>query len=107
MIRYDVALSEPAEAELDAAFDYLFLRSPDYAFEWRDQFEAALVKLEEMPQRYAYAPENDHYPIDIRQIWFGKGGSQHRLVFTIIEPEGEHPGIVRILRVRHAAQSPI
>jgi hypothetical protein len=43
----------------------------------------------------------------VRQIIYGKGASAYRILYRVIEPGGNDPGIVRVLHVRHAMQQPL
>lgn len=58
-----------------------------------------MISLEQDPARRPLAPENDHFPYELRQLNYGLGSqATHRAVFTIRD------NVVLILRIRHLAQ---
>lgn len=104
MTAYQIQVSEPAEAEVDAVYQHFFLRSPAAADHFRDDFASAAQSLEQMPQRCALAPENGWLDREVRQLVFRRGKSAYRILFSIFEPAEDEPAFVRILRVRHGVQ---
>ncbi len=54
---YEVFLSEPAEAEAQAAFLWLARFAPDFAGEWYSGFLKAIASLSVFPGRCPLAPE--------------------------------------------------
>jgi plasmid stabilization system protein ParE len=102
---YQILIAEPAEAEIDAAFQYLLLRSPEAAVRFREGVSEAIRSLAQMPQRCSLAPENGLFEHTVRQLIYSHGRTRYRILFIVFEPEGsETMGWVRILRVRHGAQ---
>lgn len=80
-MNYEVLLSEPAEAEADAAFLRVLRYSPDFAGEWYDGFLKAIDSLSVFPGRCPVAPENDDFPgREVRQYLYRKG----RVVYRIL-----------------------
>ena len=76
-------------------------RSPEFAERWRDELDDAIASLQFMPRKCPFAPENDHYPFEMRHMRFNK----YRLLFTIKDMDGDgQEDTVWIVRVRHAAQ---
>ena len=66
MTTYEVIVSEPAEADMDNAYHYLLLRSPQAAAKLRNRFAEATQSLEQMPLRCPLAPENGRLDRPIR-----------------------------------------
>ena len=99
----EVVLSETAQNELESAHHWWATnRSREQADQWYNGFLTVMLRLESSPERYAVAPENDDFPLEIRQLNYGVGRtSTHRAVFTI------RANRVIILRVRHLAQEPL
>lgn len=97
---YEVILSEPAEAEADAAFLWLARSNPDFAGDWYDGLLKAISGLSVFPGRCPLAPENDDFPErEVHQYLYRKGQVVYRVLFDII---GED--IVRVMHVRHGSQ---
>ena len=99
-MKHEVLITLRAQQEAEANYRWWAEhRSAEQASRWYDEFWQATLVLEEFPERYALAAENDRFPYEIRQFNFGLGGQlTHRLVYTI-----RHDRVV-ILRVRHLAQ---
>jgi plasmid stabilization system protein ParE len=64
----------------------------------------AMERLAQLPRGFALAPDSDKLGGNVRQIIYGKGGGAYRILYRVIEPRDGDPGIVSIVRVRHAAQ---
>lgn len=107
MTEYQLEVSEPAEAEIDNAYHYLLLRSPQAAGRLRNGFVAAISSLSQMPSRCPFAPENGRLDRPIHQLLYRNGSTTYRILFIIIEPLDDNPGLVRVLRVLHGAQQPL
>ena len=75
MTNYSIAVSEPAEAEMEDAFYYSFLRSPEAATRLRDSFDQAIETLSQMPPRCPFAPENERLDRPIRQLLHRHGNT--------------------------------
>ena len=100
---YEILLSEPAEAEAQAAFLWLSRFSPDFAGEWYDGFLKAIASLSVFPGRCPLAPENDDFPDRVvRQYLYLKGRTVYRILFDVMDED-----TVRIMHVRHASQPPV
>lgn len=100
---HDVVLTVRAEAELQEAHAWWSAhRSPAQADRWYTGFVRQLLTLETDPERHPYAPENEFFPYELRQLHYGLGRRPtHRAIFTV------RPEKVVILRVRHLAQKPL
>jgi plasmid stabilization system protein ParE len=63
-----------------------------------------------MPRRFSLALDDDRaYPgLEVRRLLYDQGRSVYKVLYHVIEPlEDETEGIVRILRIRHAAMHPL
>jgi plasmid stabilization system protein ParE len=100
---YEVIITSRAEQEAQANHDWWAEnRSPEQAAPWYDEFLKVALTLENNPDRFPHAAENDRFPYKVRQLTFGIGRkATHRLVYVI------RPNKVIILRVRHLAQQEI
>ena len=111
MTTYVVELDDRAQDEADAIFFRLSARlGPDFASFWYDNLFKEMDSLAVMPHRWAIAEyDGEAYPYtEVRRMLSGRGTMIFRILFHIIEPlEGEIEGIVRVLRVRHAAMRPL
>lgn len=98
MIR-DVRVSARADADANAIFDWLEVRSPDGAVRWYQAFLAALERLRESADAYSAAPEAHRLGVDLRQVLFKtRKGHSYRALF-VIDSEAVH-----IVSVRGAGQ---
>src|SRR3990170_6959937 len=100
---YEVLIATRAQQEAQANHDWWAEhRSAEQASRWYDEFLNATLSLEQNPDRFGLAAENDRFPYEIRQLSFGIGRKPtHRLVYAI------RPRQVVVLRVRHLAQQAI
>ncbi len=103
MNTYSVAVSDPADADLDRIFLRLMAISIEDALAWEAGYTAALESLTSLPNRCPKARDGDRYPsVVARQLYFGK----YRLIFHVVEAaDDEAEGTVIILRVLYGAQS--
>jgi plasmid stabilization system protein ParE len=54
---FQVEVLPAAEAEIEAAYLWLFERSPQHASQWQAGLLEAIASLSTMPDRCGYAPE--------------------------------------------------
>jgi plasmid stabilization system protein ParE len=102
---YEVRLSEPAEIEIEAAYLGRMRFGLPAADRWYAGLARALASLSQLPHRYPLAPESEGLGGDeIRQMIFGSGRGAYRVLYRVLEPEQDSPGVVRLLHVRHAAR---
>ena len=82
---YEVFVTDKACHQLEAAaLWWAQHRSVEQAERWYDEFIEALRVLEDTPQRFALARENDAFPIELRQLMYGLGRKNtHRAIFTV------------------------
>jgi plasmid stabilization system protein ParE len=100
---HEVILTKRAQDELEEAHKWWAEnRSADQANRWYTGFIQAMLTLENAPERYPLAPENELFRIEVRQLNYGLGNKPtHRALYTV------RPDAVVILRVRHLAQQPL
>jgi plasmid stabilization system protein ParE len=101
---YEVRLTEPAEAEVEAAYLSRLRFGQRAADRWYAGLARALETLARVPRGFVPASESDALGGGVRQIIYGKGGGAYRILYRVIGPEGDNPGLVRVLHVRHAMQ---
>lgn len=95
-----VVVTRRAEAEILAAYEWLWQRNADYADSWLDGIESAIERLGENPEQYGFAPEAGRYPAKLRQMLYGSS-KNYRVLFCI------RSTCVTVMSVRHAAQAPL
>ena len=98
MKKFAVIFQPPAVDDLEAAYAWIFERSPQNAAKWFNGFVDAIQSLELNPCRCGIAPENDAVEPEIRQLLYGKRWNVYRALFTVTEDS------VRVLHIRHAAR---
>ena len=77
-MKYQVEISDEAEAELSAAF------------RWYIGARAAINSLSELPRRCPLARENASYPDnEVRQLLYGTGCSAYRILFMVFDDDAE------------------
>jgi|SRR6516165_9596423 plasmid stabilization system protein ParE len=96
---FAVRYTARAWAEAEAAFEWIYERSPTAAKRWYKGLMSAIDTLEKNPARFSLAPEDEWYPGELRQLLFGKRRGVYRVLFEI------RGSTVYILRVRHGAQA--
>ena len=101
-LRYDVRLTEPAEAQAEAAFLGRMRFGQKSAEDWYAGLGRALESLAQFPGRFPFAPESDVLGGDVRQMLYGKGRAAYRVLYRIIAPQEGEPGLVRVMHIRHA-----
>lgn len=99
---YRVQISEAAEAEAEAVFLFIARSDPERAGRWYSGLLGAIESLAEFPTRCGLAREDEFFPVEVRQLLYGRRQSVYRVLFTILEDRDE--AVVRILHVRHSAQ---
>lgn len=97
MKAYEVITQPRAERDIEAAYHWLRTRAPTVADEWFEEMAAAILSLEEMPERCPVAPEARFFNREVRHLVQGR----YRIIFTVDERH------VRVITVRHAARKPL
>ena len=97
---YLVMLTDRAHVEMEAAFSWWAEhRSQAQAAQWYNAFADAIESLANDPDRCPISRENNQFPYEIRDLYFGIGRRRtHRAVFTI------RKDLVLVLAIRHLAQ---
>jgi plasmid stabilization system protein ParE len=105
---YEVRLTEPAEAEIDAAYLRLMgVTSLEFADRWRDDLLQAIDGLQLFPTSYPIAPESEHVPSNVRRMVHKLGRVTYVVLFALIDADGDgEADLVRVVHVRHASQLP-
>ena len=89
-----IVITDRALADLRAIRDYIARRSPENAARFLEKLLNSFDKLEESPERWATAPENDLVAYTLRQYVV----KPYRILYRV---EGQ---MVQILHVRHGAR---
>ena len=98
-MKYEVVHTDGAASQLDEACAWYVLNASHVANDWYNGFLDALNSLEDNPERFSLARENDAFPIEIRQLLYGAGKKKtHRAVFSI------HDNRVVVRSIRHLAR---
>lgn len=97
---YRVLRTEQADRDLEQIVDwYLAQEIGDAGRRWLDEFERSIASLASLPFRCPLAPEDKDFPVEIRQLLYGRAPHVYRIFFTV--PGSE---TVVVLRVRHGRQ---
>lgn len=101
---YRVDISAPALIDTRNIFEWLRESSESRAEEWIRALITAKDSLKEFPNRCPIAPEGRAFPVEVRQLLFGKGKRQWRIVFGVSIDEVTGENVVSIYRVRDSRQ---
>ena len=96
-MNYRVQIGKEAHDELAEAFWHIHDDSPANAKIWLQGLYDKIDSLESMPERCAFARENDKFEEELRQLVF----HSHRIIFTI---KGK---TVYVMHIRHGARKEI
>jgi len=86
-------------------FLWLKAESETLANEWFRGLVEAINSLKTFPNRCPIAPESRSFPIEIRQLLYGKARRQYRIIFGTSVDEKTSEDVVLVYRIRHASQS--
>lgn len=101
-MKHRVVLQSRAQTNIRQILDWISRRSPEGANRWLDELDAALLALEDDPERCPLANESESHSREVRELSFHtRRGARYRLVFTIVLDE------VRLLSVRAPGQNDI
>ncbi len=101
---YRVEMSRPALTDAENAYLWLKAESEELANEWFRGLVEAVNSLENLPNRCPIAPESRSFLIEIRQLLYGKGKNQFRIIFGVSIDEKTGRNMVLIYRIRHGSQ---
>ncbi len=106
---YVIRLTEPAEAEIEAAYLRLMrATSLGFADRWQEGLSEAVNGLALFPTAHEIVAESAHFQMPVRRLLYRLGRVAYRILFTLIDEDGDgHADMVRILHVRHGAQGPL
>jgi plasmid stabilization system protein ParE len=93
---FKVRTTPDAEEDTLAILDWLIEhQAADAGLRWFLKMDEAISSLAELPNRCKLAPENEFFPVEIRELLYGQKPHVYRILFTI---EGD---TVVVLHVRH------
>lgn len=95
---YRVEITETAKKELLEAYAWIREESPNQANKWLKDIFTAVQTLKEFPLRCPVAPENDLFPLEVRQLFYGRFPGTYRILFFVQDD------IVYISHIRHGAR---
>ncbi len=99
---YRIAIEATAEREIRAIVRWKTQNaSPTVAGRWYNGLLKQVATLRNHPTRCPIAAENDKFPIEIRELLYGRRRNVFRIIFTIRDDT------VSILFVHHTAQQEI
>lgn len=91
-------MTATAEYEAEQAYLWFARKSPRAAVRWFSGLLEAVNSLADHPERCVLAPEDEYFPEEIRNLFYGRRMNAYRVLFTI---RGNR---VIVLHVRHGAQ---
>jgi len=94
---HQVLLGDRAAKDLEDAYCWYAKRSAENAARWYNGFLDAIQTLASHPERCPRAPESHKFPMEVRQLLYGRRRSW-RALFTIREET------VVVLHIRHTAR---
>ncbi len=104
---FRIDISPRAEADIEDAWNWIRSRSEVAVAQWLSDFEFSLRSLREMPNRCPIASETHAFLIEIRNLIFGPGSLQYRIIFGVSVDERSGEDVVTIYRVRNSRQRPL
>jgi toxin ParE1/3/4 len=96
---YRVELTARASRNLRRIFRHINAESSPQASAWFNALEAAILSLDQHPERSPVTPENRA----LRHLLFGKKPNVYRVIFAI----DARARVVRVLHIRHGARRPL
>jgi plasmid stabilization system protein ParE len=99
---FHVKQTAQADYELDLILEWLLTEEAgETGLRWFRRLQEAILSLSEFPTRCLLAPEDAHFPFDVRQLVYGRKPHLYRVLFTI---EAE---TVVILHILHSRRLPL
>jgi plasmid stabilization system protein ParE len=93
---FRVELTARAQRDLAAIYEYIHAESSILAFEWFNGLEAAILSLEQRPERGTVTRES----LRLRQLLYGNKPHIYRIVYSI----RRRSRLVSVLHIRHGAR---
>jgi len=105
-MNYNVETSDVADAEIEAAYLRLSLWNFDFAGRWVEGLYRKIATLNTFPMSHPRADESEVLGREARTLLYRKGKVVYRILFTLLDTDDDGVlDLVRVLRVRHGAQS--
>src|SRR2546426_794246 len=99
---FRVEISAQAERDAEAILEWLLTQHPGpTAIHWFLALDDAFASLAKFPERCPIAPEDARFPLEVRQLLYGKKPHVYRILFTI------ENATVHILHIRHGRRKPV
>ena len=95
---FRIEVTRSAEADIDAAYLWIFEQSPEHADRWVRGLYQTIFTLKELPARCPVASESRGLGREIRQLLYWQGRHAFRILYEIRNET------VFVLRIRHTAQ---
>jgi plasmid stabilization system protein ParE len=96
---YRVELTARASRNLRRTFRLINAEGSPQAFAWFNALEAAILSLDQHPERCPATSENKR----LRHLLFGSKPNVYRVIFAI----EERARVVNVLHIRHGARRPL
>lgn len=103
-MEYRLEISRPAWIDAENIYLWLKAGSAERAQEWFRGLFNVIKTLRTFPNRCPIAPESRSFFVEIRQLLYGKGPQQCRIVFGVSVDEQTGGGVVVIYRIRNSSQ---
>ena len=101
---YQIEITDVADMEIESVYITWMRFGQKSADQWYAGLTKALENIAQFPRGFALAKDSDKLGGNVRQMIYGKGSAAYRILYRVIEPGDGDPGVVRIVRVRHAAR---
>ena len=93
---FRVKLTVRARRDLAAIYEYIHAESSAQAFAWFNGLEAAILRLEQRPERGAVTRESSR----LRQLLYGNKPHIYRIIYSL----QRRTRLVSVLHIRHGAR---
>ena len=98
-MKYRVLLTTRAKNDFDAVYFWYRKQSPSVAERWYVGLRDSMRRLNQNPDRFPLAIEDETFPYKLREMLYGVGRKKtHRVLFVV------RPNAVVIYAIRHVAQ---
>ena len=91
MQKYNVVVTETAEFEIEAYFDYIAEDSVENAINWYDNIYKKLATLADLALRCPIADENPYFEFEVRYLLI----NDYRAIYRV------NGSVVEILHIKH------
>jgi plasmid stabilization system protein ParE len=79
-MKFLVVVQPSAQAEMEAAYQWVAERAPLTAARWYNRLLKAIQSLADYPERCSIAPEDAFFPEEIRNLPYGKRMHAYRVI---------------------------